>query len=231
MGRMDLLRQHVAYKSLAILNLLAGAGPGAEFVLIGDNAEQDAYIYSGIKLLADGQLSPTGYRLYLEHAGVEHDVAADLAQGLPLKNGAKVVAVLIRNVPGYRLPESAPLSGVVQQFDNFYQAALLLMQIGILPNESLWQLTRHFHNLYGMTQSQLIVMLKALVDRVGVDSALGETALAVMGRLHTDEAVGPELAATFARSLNCDLATIALETEASIIQCAKKWQKALTAER
>ena len=120
---------------------------------------------------------------------------------------------------------------MVQHFDNFYQAALLLMQIGILPNESLWQLTRHFHNLYGMTQSQLIVMLKALVDRVGVDSALGETALAVMGRLHTDEAVGPELAQTFARSLNCDLATIALETEASIIQCAKKWQKALTAER
>ncbi len=231
MGRMDLLRQHVAYKSLAILNLLAAAGPNARFVLIGDNAEQDAYIYSGIKLLADGLLSPTGYRLYLEHAGVEHDVAADLADGLPLRNGAKVVAVLIRNVPGYTLPESDPLSGIVQQFDNFYQAALLLMQIGVLQVENLWQLTRHFHNLHGMTQSQIIVMLTALVERVGAESELGIAATAALGRLHADEAVGPALAETFARSLKCDFERVAMQTEAAIIQGAKKWQKALTAER
>lgn len=231
MGRMDLLRQHVAYKSLAILNLIAGAGPGAQFVLIGDNAEQDAYIYSGIKLLADGQLSPSGYRRYLEHAGVEPELAADLAQGLPLKNGAKVVAVLIRNVPGYQLPESAPLSGVVQQFDNFYQAALLLMQIGIVPEDCLWQLTRHFHNQHGMTQSQLIVMLKALVDKVGATSALGVAGTQAIERLHADEAVRPELAETFAHSLNCDVGAISLQSETALIQCAKRWQEALTAER
>jgi hypothetical protein len=177
MRRMDLLRQHVAYKSLAILRLVATAGPGARFYLIGDNAETDAYIYTGVKLLLDGHLGADGYRRYLETAGVEARVAADLVAELPERRGQSVAAILIRNVPGYQFVAAPPLTDAVQIFDNFYQAALLLLVHEVIEPGSLWELTRRFHNHHGMSQRQLSGMLAVLRDAdVGNDALRGAVA-------------------------------------------------------
>jgi hypothetical protein len=231
MGRMDLLRQHVAYKSLAILNLIAGAGPNARFVLIGDNAEQDAYIYTGIKLLLDGQLSETGYRLYLEHAGVETDVAADLAQGISARNGARIDTVLIRNVPGYVLPEEPPLTDIVHQFDNFFQAALLLMVRGILPVTQMWPLVRSFHNHYGMTQKYLGALLQAVQAGVPETSEVGQAAAAAFALLQPDEALDREPASVFSRSLAANSSKLSLLGEGIVLQHAKRWQQKMQEEK
>lgn len=162
MGRMDLLRQHVAYKTQAILNLVAAAGPGARFVMIGDNAESDGYIYCGIKLLLDGRLSPAAMATWLEAGGVEAGVAREVTASVGAARGTKVSAILIRRVPGYPVIAQPPLSDCIQTFESFYQAGLLLMARGLLPSSALWPLTRRFHNQHGLTRRTLRANLDAI---------------------------------------------------------------------
>ena len=77
-GRVDLLRHHLAYKSLAILRLVQAAGEGAQFVLLGDSAESDAYIYLGVQLLLSGELNAKSYKEFLLLGGVEAELAGEL---------------------------------------------------------------------------------------------------------------------------------------------------------
>ena len=230
MGRMDLLRQHVAYKSLAILTVVASAGPEARFTLIGDNAESDAYIYAGIKLLLDGRLSEAAYRSYLELAGVESGTAAELASGLPAQRGARVDSVLIRNVPGYELAEAPPLTDLVQTFDNFFQAALLLIVGGVLGEEHLWPLVRSFHNHYGIRQRQLGALLTILAETPGVAPAIA--AAAASARSHLHRPTGPqERPAAFVRSLELDHVQLGQLSETEILGYARLWQARLAAAK
>lgn len=229
MGRMDLLRQHVAYKSRAILNVMADAADHASFTLIGDNAESDAYIYVGVQLFLSGRLSATGYRSWLMTAGVEDAVANDVTAGLTLPVGAQVEAILIRNVPGYTFHHEPPLSDGIATFDNFYQAALLLMGQGLVAPSMLWSLTRRFHNHHGMTLRQLAGMLEAVrgssTHSPEAKSAV-ETALA---RLATtaDKDAGKALALNVAR----DLAPHRALSEAELLTHARGWMQQIAAEK
>lgn len=229
MGRMDLLRQHVAYKSRAILSVAQEAGAGARLTLIGDNAESDAYIYIGVKLLLEGRLSTKGYRAYLEAAGVEASVAGDVTAGISVAKDARVEAILIRNVPKYTFVDAPPLTDVVQTFDNFYQAALLLMAHGLLSPTKLWSLTRRFHNHHGMTLKQLAGMLEAARPATFAApeaKAAIETALA---RLATtgDQDAGKTLSA----SLAMDVKRHETLDEAEIVRHARVWMRKLAAEK
>jgi hypothetical protein len=155
MGRMDLLRQHVAYKSFAILSVLEKAGEGTKFYMIGDNAESDAYIYVGLKLRMARRLSLSAYEQYLMHAGVEPAVAEVVAQKSERVAKVQIAEILIRNVPGYHFIAEPPLTDGVRVFDNFFQVSLVLMMHGVIGSGSLWELARNFHNQHGMTQEQL----------------------------------------------------------------------------
>jgi hypothetical protein len=228
MRRMDLLRQHVAYKSMAILRLVGAAGPGARFYLIGDNAETDAYIYCGVKLLLDGALTPDGYRRYLEAAGVEPAVAADLLAALPMPRGQKVAAILIRNVPRYQFVTAAPLTDGVQRFDNFFEAALLLAAHGVIEARSLWELTRRFHNHHGLTQRQLSAMLSVL-EGEGQEADVRAAAAEARERLmpHTDADVPAGLGAALAAAR----APAVSLPEVEIITGAAAWMERLHGDK
>lgn len=162
MGRMDLLRQHVAYKSLAILSMVERAEKGSQFVLIGDSAESDAYIYLGVKLMLEGQLSMRGYLEYIERAGVESQVIGDLheflhaAKGLGGPGGLlghekKVRSIYIRQVPGYPIIEQTLLTEGILIFDGFFQVALSLIIDDLVQIETLKPILRYFHNMHGQT--------------------------------------------------------------------------------
>lgn len=163
MGRVDLLRQHVAYKTLAILSVVIRAAPGSTFVMVGDNAETDAYIYLGIKFLAEGRLSPAGLQSYLEIAGVEPLVAAEIrTEAEKLQPGSSVKAILIRSVPGYDVMHAPPLTDFISIFSDYFDASLLLLQAGLLDTGSLWQLVRRFHNQHGYSLTNLSRRLRVL---------------------------------------------------------------------
>jgi hypothetical protein len=159
MGRMDLLRQHVAYKSLAILSLVEKADPGSRFILIGDNAESDVFIYWGIKLLLDEKISVQGYLDFVAKSGVEPELLGDLRQflahacrlvDLPLSQKKRVESIYIRRVPGSEdLPEKIRLGGV-NTFHSFFQVGLAFMCRGWVSLKALKPLIRAFHNQYGV---------------------------------------------------------------------------------
>lgn len=228
MRRMDLLRQHVAYKSLAILRLVMAAGAGARFCLIGDNAESDAFIYVGIKLLLDRQLDAAGYRAYLEAAGVEAAVAADLMREVELPEGSVIDVILIRNVPGYHFVRMEPLTAVVQTFDNFFQAALLLMANDVLAPAVLFDLTRKFHNRHGMARAELRAMLASLVDADAPPTELSLAARATLERLGFDVIEQPGMGvAPFRRRDDSDLRAL---PPGRILEAAHGWHAKLTQE-
>ena len=229
MGRMDLLRQHVAYKNLALLNLVAKTTGEAHFFLIGDSAESDAYIYTGIKLLLDGRLSAASYRAYLEAAGVESKVAQSLAALAPVASKARVAAVLIRRVPGYVMVEEEPLTDLVQVFDDFFQAALLLMAHGLIAPLHLWPLARSFHNHHGMTQLQVALSLRGVLA-APVHAELRQAAAAALQKLHVgSDSAAPPL--SLERSLGLTPARINKLSEGEVLRHARLWQQRLTAAK
>ena len=229
MGRMDLLRQHVAYKSLAILNVVATGGPGSKFILIGDNAESDAFIYTGIKLFLDGKLGAEGYRRYLEIAGVEGAVAKDLTAKLP-KPVARVQGILIRNVPGHQLVLEPPLTGALQTFDNYFEAALLLLKHGVLAPERLWPLTRSFHNHHGMSRSELAGRLRTAARSLAKDAPAAKAAEDAMRRLFPEPREF-ETDIGLARSLGVDPESLQKLDETLILRHARLWIQRLAAEK
>jgi hypothetical protein len=174
MGRMDLLRQHVAYKTLAILAIVSKAEPGTSFVMVGDNAETDAYIYLGIKLLAERQLSAEGLKSYLEIAGVESAVAAQIfEEAKKVSDGIRVSNILIRSIPGYPSPDCPPLTGFISYFADYFDASLLLLSSNLIDPTSLWQLFRRFHNQHGYSISNLGRRLRVM-KRLLTDHQQGE---------------------------------------------------------
>ncbi len=223
MRRMDLLRQHVAYKSLAILRLIMAAGAGARFCMIGDNAESDAFIYVGIKMLLDGRLGAAGYKAYLEAAGIEAAVAEDLLREVEIPEGAAVDVILIRNVPGYNFVRMDPLTDPVQTFDNFYQAALLLIAHGVIPPGALFDLTRKFHNRHGMARAYLRTALMPLLAGDGALAALAAAARDTLERLGFSPQLPQGDAGAWAFRSR-DLSELHALTPGRITELARAWQ-------
>lgn len=220
MRRMDLLKQHVAYKSYALLQVAWSAQADARFLCIGDNAESDGYIYVGIKLLLAGRLSSRGLAQYLEIAGVEPGMALGIEkQGLP--KGPKLHAILIRNVPRYKEVHLPPLTSLIQPFDNFFQAALLLALHGYISSEQIWPLARNFHNHHGMSRKSLRSSLKALELAEKAPYALRSAALAAQVRLGTEGDVQPSK--VLSASIALGLSEPPELNEGEILDAAKGW--------
>jgi hypothetical protein len=159
--RMDLLRHHVGYKSLAILRIVLAAPSGSSFYMIGDNAETDTYIYFGVKCLLEGLLTKEGYLRYLEFSGVEKASLKSLARVIEKVPESKVSRIFIRNVEGYKFVQAAPLTDVIFQFDDFFQVGLELIREKVIPSEDLWQLVRAFHNRHGFKIAELMGVMRA----------------------------------------------------------------------
>jgi hypothetical protein len=158
-GRFDQLRQQAAYKSAAILSILHRVKPGSSILFIGDNAESDAFVYLGIKLLVEGKLSPLGYQKYIELAGVEERVAKTLADLAGRKIECLVSGILIRDLPGSKFCLHDPVTRPVRLFSDFFEVAVFMMGLGYIEGSALWNLIRVFHNRHGISLERVISLL------------------------------------------------------------------------
>ena len=229
MGRMDLLRHHVAYKSLAILSIVAQAGPDARFSMIGDNAESDSFIYLGVKLVTERLLSPKGYAEYLEIAGVEKVVSAEVVATIKNLPKSRIDNILIRNVPGYSLVRESPLTDVVQSFDNFFQAALLFAASGLIDPGHTWNLSRSFHNHDGLTLSQVAGTLAALAQAPQVTMELRKAAQGALEKTQTTP--DPEAFKAMESSLAIPPQNLNGMGEPEILKHARAWMQKMRQER
>lgn len=159
-GRLDLLRQHVAYKTASMLHIMQGAPSGSRFYLVGDNAEYDAYIYLGISLYLHGAMSIDSYEKYLRAGGVQSQVAADLRSLMENKPNVTIAGILIRKAPGYHFPSHPPLTDPIVLFENYFEALLVMIKWGLVEAATLPRLTREFHNRHGFSRERLLSCLE-----------------------------------------------------------------------
>ncbi|MEI6833805.1 MAG: phosphatase domain-containing protein, partial [bacterium] len=102
MGRLDLLRHHIAYKTKAILDIALKLTPESRIVMIGDNAEYDPFIYTGVRLLLEKRFDLDNLRQWLAGAMVELPVIEQvISNDLRVPDGLRVEGVYIRSVPSY----------------------------------------------------------------------------------------------------------------------------------
>ncbi len=174
--RLGLLRHHVAYKTLAILTIMAkrdegkkSVGEGGRFVMIGDNAESDPLVYGGVARLLEGRCSVSEFEFHLVNAGVQ---SIEIAQIMPvaakIHGKGSVSAIFIRKVPGprgnkpFETPEGQwpPMTG----FTSFFDVALGLLHVGVLPADGdvIFKLAAAAHNSELIPGADLVHKLTAL---------------------------------------------------------------------
>lgn len=161
--RMDQLRQHVGYKSAAILQVIRSQGDHQSYYMIGDNAESDAFIYTGASLRLAGKLNVEQYAKYLTLAGIDEFVAEEISTNFDKLPNSHVAGIFIRNAPGYKFIDAPTLTGGIKTFDHFFQLALLLIQRDLIPISLLPSMTRAFHNQYAFSREDLAAELLALL--------------------------------------------------------------------
>jgi len=171
-GRMGLLRHHVGYKSLAILNLVLNAKPNSSFYMIGDNAESDAFIYFGVKCLLEKKFTAEEYISYLQFSGVDESSLQAIRLRIKSVPQSKVAGIFIRKVKGYQLPEAPSVTKVFYQFEDFFEVAMILVLHGVIPPNALWQLVRSFHNKFRFKLNRMAFIMQNFLQGETVDEDL-----------------------------------------------------------
>lgn len=163
-GRFRDLRKQVAYKTAALLNLFKECSEGSRFHMIGDNAESDPFIYLGAKLFAERRIGKLAYAEYLQSFGVGRLESFQILRHTQIPK-INVSSILIRNLKSKLFPTCSPLSDPILYFDNFFEASLFYFQEDVFKIEDFPQLTKFFHNYYGLQTGELLSSLKEFYKR------------------------------------------------------------------
>jgi hypothetical protein len=191
--RLGFLRHHVVYKSHAILNVATTRGHGGNYVMIGDNAESDPVVYTGVARLIKGVMDPSRFHAHLVDAGAQPE---ELGQIMPVAEKAHgigdVAAIFIRKVPGprglrpiFQMPGAWPH---IQVFRNFFEVALGMMDAKVLPPLSslLVEIAGAVHNSSFTALLDLVEMLEkhaGATEVPGVAAACRDAAFLIRTRL------------------------------------------------
>lgn len=163
--KLKFLKQHAAYKTATILKIMSQAPSNSRFILVGDNAELDAFIYLGIQLFTEKKLSLKAYREYLSFGGVSDEVLPSLEPYLNLQNqDLSVAGILIRKAPRYGMVDAPPLTQMVLPFDHYFEVILHFHAWGLVSDEMIWPISRQLHNEYGYTREDVVSALMRTVE-------------------------------------------------------------------
>lgn len=165
-GRPDLLRQHVAYKSAAILRIMSQGGESARFHLIGDSAESDAFTYFGVFLFAARLLSRAGYQKFLEIAGVDANLAKGLLKGYEseesLRTLGKVDSIAIRELTKHPITDHPALTQCLDRFQSFLELGFIFLERGLIEPRYLQKWLFVFNNRYSVSARSLYSLILSL---------------------------------------------------------------------
>jgi hypothetical protein len=168
-GRLSLLKNHIAYKSLAIFEILHDFPSGREFVLVGDNAEFDVFIYVGLRNYLAGVFDLDQYLNYLNVAVDDQMVTDSLRQIFAQRPSVKIDHILIREAPGYSAFSPMIFSEGVFFFRNYFESAVAMFEAKMFGFSSLFWLVVTLHNEYGMALKPMALSLEMLVSETPND--------------------------------------------------------------
>lgn len=129
--KFHLLREQIAYKTLAIFNLI-NKYPSTNYYLIGDNSESDTYIYTGIKLLKDGILSHKGYIEYLKIAGLTRNSIKTIVQTKGFLKHSQIKSIFIRNI---NKKSNSRLDKYIVRFSSYKNLFLASYKLGYVNDQ------------------------------------------------------------------------------------------------
>ncbi len=170
-GRLGFLRHHVAYKSATVLSIISESKPGNQFILIGDNAEFDAYIYLGLAFFLHKRLSRDQYIRYLLAGGVQDSIAKDFESLLEDDLHARIKGILIRRAPQYKMAQHDPITSLIYQFDNYFEILCLLIHWQLIDVEVLLPMARAFHNQYNFPLTVIERCLSQLAHSANLEDS------------------------------------------------------------
>jgi hypothetical protein len=176
MARIDLLRHHIAYKTKAILDIASRIAPGSPLIMFGDNAEYDAFIYTGLRCFLERRFDVSGLKDWLRGAKVEETVIEQVVhRDLLIPDNLKVIGLYIRSIPGYVDHHATRFHGTWYRFDHWLQVIWTLMRQGFVAASSITPVFRLFHNLHGVPLAHLRwCVYRALADQTLADSVRHE---------------------------------------------------------
>jgi hypothetical protein len=170
MARLDLLRHHIAYKSLAIMKILLQLAPGSKLIMIGDSAESDSYIYTGLKFFTEGLLSKADFCQWLSAALVEKKVIEQMFEAFErMPDNLEIESIFIRKLPRELVAPAPVVNNCIYYFEHFFQVAWALMDSHRIAPSLLWNHIRVMHNECGFSRAQLAGLLQHGAD-FGCDS-------------------------------------------------------------
>jgi hypothetical protein len=190
-GRFRAVRGQVGYKLDALLRL-RGMSPLAPETLFGDDAEQDAFIYSLYADLAAGAIDEDGLVAILEEAEV-YEVTADtiLSHFANIRVQQNVQRIFIHldlhSAPGRFLVFGPRLIPIV----NYFQAALVLYADGVISAEGLTRVASEMieRDNYGLVE--LANSLQDLARRRHVDMSVLDRLAEEWERVEQQRALPP----------------------------------------
>ncbi len=169
--RFKAVRGQVGYKLRALLESLAGGGD-VEDTLFGDDAEQDAFIYSLYADLLEGRVDARALASILDACDVySRDRKAILERALTLPPGGRVRRIYIhldRRSPTARFNV---FGARVVPIYNYFQAALILFGDGLIGARSLLGVVESMAG-EGYKPSNLANSMQDLIRRGFLDVAL-----------------------------------------------------------
>jgi len=219
-GKLSLLRNHVAYKSLALLRIISCESGSPEVFLLGDNAELDPYIYAGVYWYLRGTFSAEQYAQYLALALPEDHPRKELETALSSIKPAKVKGIFIREAPGYQSVKPNALTRPIIIFNNYFNAALHMIPMGLIEAAALPEICLRFHNDHGFTVDEILQPLAELANVCGHDADIG-AAIAASHQIFNGAKRNPHAPASHALDLSGVQPT---ETSADeLLAAAKQW--------
>lgn len=226
MGRIDLLRHHVAYKTATLYSLLLDAKPGSKFVLIGDNAEFDSYIYMGLAFFLEGKFDAEQYMQYLLAGGIQSDVATDLKKLLfSKKPKSSIAGVLIREAPGYESVLHPPITDGIFSFQNYFQTLVLMMNWKLIEVQLLPELIRQYHNECGFSRELILSCLDVFLKHGTLEETDRDIVKSCVDRL---TAIGALREIPKSRNFLQDFDLSAAPNGDKLIKESLKWAKKLS---
>lgn len=188
--KLTLLRHHVAYKTLAILTVMASraeagarvspapasspvrsCAPG-KFIMIGDNAESDPVVYSGVARLLEGRITIDEFGRYLAQSGASpEEIAQIMPTARKVVGTGSVVGIFIREVPvGASHKPFHPVAGEwpkITPFVTWYDVAIELTVLGVIPPipRILYEIGLALHNVSGASVGTLVKKLEMAASR------------------------------------------------------------------
>lgn len=228
--KLKFLKQHVAYKTAMILKQMSRAPKGARFILIGDNAELDAFIYLGVQLFVEKKLSLKAYREYLSFGGVSDEVLPTLEPYLNLPSGdVSVAGILIRKAPSYELVEAPPLTQLVIPFDHYFEVILHFHAWGMVSDDMIWPISRQLHNEYGYTREDVV---EALQRAVVCFTEVNRPVLHLQSAINRLKADVPLRGIVDLKNFCPGIPMVPLDlTEAEILKASQKWLEAIAGRK